>query len=133
MTAVQIDRLDHFVITVRDIDATIAFYERVMGMQAVTFGAGRRALSFGRSKINLHAADQPFVPHARQALTGTADVCFISSTPIAAVMKHLDECGVAIEQGPVAKTGALGPITSVYFRDPDGNLIEVSNYDKLKE
>ena len=129
----KIDRLDHFVITVKDIDATIAFYEKVLGMQAVTFAGGRRALSFGQSKINLHDAAKPFVPHARQPLPGTADVCFITMTPIAEVIAHLKQCGIAIEQGPVPKTGALGPITSVYFRDPDGNLIEVSNYNQAKE
>ena len=125
----QIDRLDHFVITVQDVDATIAFYEAVMGMKAVTFAGGRRALSFGKSKINLHDAAKPYVPHAKQPLPGTADVCFITMTPIAEVISHLEKCGVAIEQGPVPKTGAMGPITSVYFRDPDYNLIEVSNYD----
>ena len=125
----QIDRLDHFVITVQDVDATIAFYEAVLGMKAVTFAGGRRALSFGKSKINLHDAAKPYVPHAKQPLPGTADVCFITMTPIAEVIAHLEKCGVAIEQGPVPKTGAIGPITSVYFRDPDYNLIEDSNYD----
>ena len=124
----QIDRLDHFVLTVSDLDATIAFYQRVLGMTPVTFGAGRRALSFGRSKINLHPADAPISPHARQPVPGAADLCFITSEPIAAVANHLRRCNVAIEEGPVPRTGALGPITSVYFRDPDGNLIEVSNY-----
>lgn len=124
----KIDRLDHFVLTVRDVDATITFYEKVLGMEAVTFGGGRRALSFGQSKINLHPAAAPIVPHARQPVPGLADVCLISATPSTAVVAHLQACGVTIEDGPVPRTGALGPISSVYFRDPDGNLIEVSHY-----
>lgn len=125
----DIDRLDHLVLTVRDLEATLAFYSRVMGMQPVTFGNGRRALAFGRQKINLHPADAPLKPHAARPGPGTADLCFISSTPIPEVVRQLQAAGVAIEEGPVPRTGALGPITSVYFRDPDGNLIEVSSYD----
>jgi catechol 2,3-dioxygenase-like lactoylglutathione lyase family enzyme len=124
----KIDRLDHLVLTVRDVDETLAFYERVLGMTPVTFGAGRRALSFGQSKINLHRADAPIAPHARQPTPGSADLCFITSAPIASVIEHLHRCGVRVEEGPVSRTGALGPITSVYLRDPDGNLIEVSSY-----
>jgi len=91
-------------------------------------GRGKRALAFGRSKINLHPAAQPLRPHARQPMPGSADLCFIVTAPPAEVLEHLRACGVAVEEGPVPRTGALGPIESVYFRDPDGNLIEVSSY-----
>ncbi len=123
-----IDRLDHLVLTVADIDATIAFYSRVLGMSAVTFAGGRRALAFGAQKINLHVAGREFVPHARTPTPGSADFCLITTTPIADAMAEVRSCGVAIEEGPVKRTGATGPIESFYFRDPDGNLVEVSNY-----
>ena len=123
----KIDRLDHLVLTVRDVDATVDFYQRVLGMEPVSFGAGRRALSFGRQKINLHPAAAPLKPHAAQPGPGTADLCLIAATPLTAVIAELTAKGVPIEEGPVPRTGATGPIQSVYFRDPDGNLIEVSN------
>lgn len=125
----KIERLDHLVLTVRDIEATLAFYTRVLGMEPVSFGAGRRALAFGQQKINLHPATDPVVPHARQPMPGSADLCLITATAIPAILAHLERHGVSVEEGPVTRTGALGPITSVYFRDPDGNLIEVSCYD----
>lgn len=124
----KVDRLDHLVLTVRDIDATTAFYVDVLGMEAVSFGAGRRALAFGQQKINLHPATAPLRPHATRPTPGSADLCLITRSPIIEVIAHLRRCGVDIEEGPVPRTGALGPITSVYFRDPDGNLIELSNY-----
>ncbi len=123
-----IDRLDHLVLTVADIDATIAFYTRVLGMTAVTFAGGRRALAFGAHKINLHRAGHEFAPCARRPTPGSADVCLITSVLLAEAMAHVRACGVTIEEGPVQRTGATGPIESFYFRDPDGNLIEVSNY-----
>ena len=123
----KIDSLDHLVLTVRDVDASIAFYVDVLGMDAVSFGAGRRALAFGRQKINLHPAAAPLKPHAATPMPGSADLCLLTSTPIADVVAHLGRLGVSIEEGPVPRTGATGPILSVYFRDPDGNLIEVSN------
>lgn len=125
----RVDRLDHLVLTVRDIEASVAFYERVMGMKAVRFGAGRTALEFGRQKINLHPAASPFAPHADAPVPGSADLCFVIETPVEEAIAHLQREGVAVIQGPVVRTGALGPIRSAYFRDPDGNLIEVSNYD----
>lgn len=125
---VKIDSLDHLVLTVVDIDATIAFYVEVLGMAAVSFGAGRRALAFGRQKINLHPAAAPLKPHAATPTPGSADLCLITATPLAEVIAHLQRAGVAIEEGPVPRTGATGPILSVYVRDPDGNLIEISNY-----
>ena len=124
----RIDRLDHFVLTVRDIDATCAFYTRVLGMDARTFGDGRRSLHFGAAKINLHQQGREFEPKAATPVPGSADICLITSTPLGEVTGHLLECGVEIIEGPVQRTGATGPILSVYFRDPDGNLIEVSNY-----
>ena len=124
----KIDRLDHLVLTVADIDATCRFYERVLGMQTVTFGEGRTALHFGRAKINLHRAGHEFEPKAERPTPGSADLCLITETPIEQVIELMKARGVAIETGPVARTGAMGPITSIYFRDPDRNLIEVANY-----
>jgi len=129
MTApVTIDRLDHLVLTVADIEATCDFYGRVLGMERVTFAGGRTALSFGRQKINLHPAGNEYEPKAATPAPGSGDLCFITDTPLDDVMAHLADCGVEIIEGPATKTGATGPILSVYFRDPDGNLIEVSNY-----
>ena len=125
---IDIDRIDHIVLTVADIERTCAFYEQTLGMVPITF-SGRRALSFGRQKLNLHQAGREFEPKALKPVPGAIDLCLIASTELASVIEHLKGCGVAIIEGPVAKTGALGPMTSVYFRDPDGNLIEVSNYD----
>ncbi len=123
-----IARLDHLVLTVADVDATCEFYARVLGMQPVTFGNGRRALAFGAQKINLHQAGREFEPKAARPTPGSADLCLIADAPLDVVTAHLRECGVAIVEGPVQRTGATGAIMSVYFRDPDRNLIEVSNY-----
>lgn len=123
----MIERLDHLVLTVADIDATLAFYARVLGMRAVTFGQGRSALAFGTQKINLHAAGAEFEPHAQRPTRGSGDLCFITATPLADAMARVRNCGVAIEEGPVERTGATGRLLSFYFRDPDGNLIEVAN------
>lgn len=125
----NIQRLDHLVLTVEDIEVTCAFYTQVMGMDVVTFGAGRKALAFGPHKINLHQRGREFEPKAHAPTPGSADVCLITETPMDEVLTHLAACGVPVLQGPVPRTGALGPITSVYFRDPDHNLIEVSRYD----
>ncbi len=123
----HIDRIDHVVLTVRDIEATCAFYERVLGMKVHKFEGGRRALAFGNQKFNLHQAGKEFEPKADRATPGSADFCLIAVTPIAEVVAHLKSCGVHILEGPVQRTGATGPILSVYFRDPDLNLVEVSN------
>ena len=130
MTApIVIDRLDHLVLTIADLATTCEFYARVLGMEKVVFGVDNRvALSFGHQKINLHPAGNEYERQATKALPGTSDVCLITETSIADVVQHLDNCGIEIILGPVPKTGATGAITSVYFRDPDGNLIEVSNY-----
>ncbi len=124
----KIDRLDHLVLTVRDLAATCAFYSRVLGMEVVEFGEGRQALSFGRNKINLHQQSHEFEPKAEHPTPGSADLCLIAEGSLEAVIDHLKGEGISILEGPVAKTGALGPIRSVYFRDPDLNLIEVSVY-----
>jgi catechol 2,3-dioxygenase-like lactoylglutathione lyase family enzyme len=125
--SMHIDGLDHLVLTVRDLDATMAFYTQVLGMTSVTFGAGRRALTFGQQKINLHLAGREFEPKAHCPVPGSADVCLLTSVPMAQIQDHLSACNVAIEEGPVQRTGATGPIWSVYVRDPDQNLIEIAN------
>ena len=124
---IHIEKLDHLVLTVKDITATCDFYERVLGMEVVTFSAGRKALAFGRQKINLHQAGQEFEPKAHRPTPGSADLCFITATPVKNVLAHLQHCGVEVIEGPVERTGATGRLLSVYFRDPDLNLIEVSN------
>ncbi len=123
----QVDHLDHLVLTVTDLTATEDFYCRVLGMQAVTFGEGRKALVFGLQKINLHQAGREFEPKAERPMPGSADLCFIVATPLDEVIAHLEARGVAIIEGPVQRTGATGAIRSVYVRDPDLNLIELSN------
>ncbi|GAB1234503.1 VOC family protein [Ferrigenium sp. UT5] len=123
----KIDCLDHLVLTVSDIDISLSFYSRVLGMEVVTFASGRKALSFGTQKINLHQHGREHEPKAEQPTPGSADLCFITSIPLSEVMRHLSVCNVALIEGPVQRTGATGPIISVYFRDPDQNLIEVSN------
>ena len=125
---IAIDRIDHIVITAFDVERTLDFYSRVLGMEPITFAGGRRGLAFGRQKINLHQAGREYEPKALKPNPGSMDLCFITETPLDDVIAELKSQGVAIAEGPVAKTGALGPMTSVYFRDPDGNLIEVSNY-----
>ena len=123
----RVERLDHLVLTVADIDASCAFYQRVLGMQVVTFGQGRKALAFGQQKINLHRHGAEFEPKALRPTPGSADLCLLVSTPLVEVMAHLQRCDVAIEEGPVPRTGATGPLLSVYIRDPDHNLIELAN------
>lgn len=124
----QIDALDHLVLTVKDIPATLDFYSRVLGMEIVTFGAGRYALRFGAQKINLHEQGRELEPRAVRPMPGSADLCFVTQTPLAQVVAHLDRCSVSLVDGPVTRTGAVGPILSVYLRDPDLNLLELSNY-----
>ncbi len=125
----KISHLDHYVLTVRDIDKTVDFYQDTLGMQKELFGNGRVALKFGNQKINLHTFGTETEPKAGQVQPGSADLCFILSTPLDEAIQHLNLCGVEIIDGPVRRTGAMGPITSVYFRDPDRNLIEISNYE----
>ena len=124
----RVSRLDHLVLTVASIDATVSFYTRILGLTPVTFGAGRTALTFGTSKINLHEAGREFEPKALRPTPGSADLCFIVDDDIRELVTQLADAGVAIEEGPVERTGATGPILSCYLRDPDQNLIELSNY-----
>ena len=124
----RVDRIDHLVLTVASIEATVEFYTRVLGMGVVTFGAGRTALTFGASKINLHEAGHEFEPKALRPTPGSADICLIVEDGIADVIAQLATAGVPVEAGPVERTGATGPIVSCYLRDPDHNLIELSNY-----
>lgn len=127
----QVKALDHLVLTVADIDVTVDFYTSVLGMRAETFtpagGTPRMALRFGAQKINLHQSGSEFRPHAGQVQAGSADLCFLSDTPLAQWQEHLTALDIGTEEGPVRRTGAEGPILSLYLRDPDGNLIEVSN------
>ncbi|GIP31760.1 VOC family protein [Paenibacillus sp. J2TS4] len=125
----MIQRLDHMVLTVTDIEKTIRFYTSVLGMEEETFGSGRKALRFGHQKINLHEAGKEFEPKAKHPVPGSADLCFIfERMTIEELISHLGNHDVEIEEGPVRRTGALGPIISVYIRDPDQNLIELSQY-----
>ena len=123
----QIDSLDHLVLTVASIPATIDFYTRVLGMEAVAFGSGRTALAFGSQKINLHEAGREFEPKALRPTPGSADLCLLTGVLLDDAIAHIEAEGIAIEEGPVRRTGAQGPILSVYVRDPDHNLIEISN------
>ena len=123
----RIEVLDHLVLTVADIDRTRDFYEWVLGMDPVVFGEGRHALAFGTQKINLHEAGREFEPKAAAPTPGSADLCFLTNSSVAEVVEHVGANNAEIIEGPVRRTGATGPITSVYFRDPDGNLLEVSS------
>jgi catechol 2,3-dioxygenase-like lactoylglutathione lyase family enzyme len=124
----KIARLDHLVLTVADIDRTCQFYARVLGMERVSFGEGRTALRFGQQKINLHPADDIPGLVADKPTPGSGDLCFITETPLAEVVAHLNACGVPIIAGPGPRAGAIGTIQSVYIRDLDQNLVEISNY-----
>jgi catechol 2,3-dioxygenase-like lactoylglutathione lyase family enzyme len=124
----RIDSIDHFVMTVRDVAATCEFYARVLDMNVITFGAGRKALAFGSQKINLHELGKEFEPKAAHPTPGSADVCFVADQSLEAVISHLAKVGVPIEIGPVERSGARGTMRSVYFRDPDANLIEICSY-----
>jgi catechol 2,3-dioxygenase-like lactoylglutathione lyase family enzyme len=123
----RVNRLDHLVLTVRDLRATIDFYLRALGMLEVTFAGGRKALAFGTQKINLHQAGREFEPKAEWPTPGSADLCFITDTPVEDYARHLASLGIAVIEGPVARTGAVGPLWSIYLRDPDRNLIEIAN------
>jgi catechol 2,3-dioxygenase-like lactoylglutathione lyase family enzyme len=124
----MIRSLDHLVLTVRDLDATVRFYVDGLGMELRAFDGGRHALHFGGQKINLHLAGQEFEPKAARPVPGSADLCFLSDRPVEEILRHLQDLGGTLVAGPVARTGACGPLLSVYFRDPDGNLIEIANH-----
>lgn len=124
----NITALDHLVLTVADIEKSIAFYTQVLGMQEITFGEGRKALLFGRQKINLHQRGAEVLPNAQNAGCGTADLCLLTDTPPEQVLAELETYGIEVLSGIVPRTGAVGAIESVYLRDPDGNLLEISRY-----
>lgn len=124
----MLERIDHLVLTVADIPRTVDFYQRVLGMRHEVFGEGRSALAFGQQKLNLHQAGREFEPKAAHPLPGAIDLCLVTTWPLECLLAHLAAEGVAVEEGPVRRTGALGPIESVYVRDPDGNLIEIGRY-----
>ncbi|MDA0991891.1 MAG: VOC family protein [Verrucomicrobia bacterium] len=119
--------LDHLVLTVADVDATCVFYQRVLGFEVATFRGDRKALTFGSQKINLHAVGSEIDPRADRPTPGSGDLCFLTETPIEDVQLHVESCQVTVLMPPTERTGATGPILSIYFRDPDGNLIEVAN------
>jgi catechol 2,3-dioxygenase-like lactoylglutathione lyase family enzyme len=121
--------LDHLVLTVRDVDATVAFYRDGLGMEARRFEGGRLALHFGRQKINVHEAGREHEPKAEVPTPGSADLCFLTDRPLEEVRERLEARGIAVIEGPVARTGATGPLVSLYVRDPDGNLIEIAVRD----
>jgi catechol 2,3-dioxygenase-like lactoylglutathione lyase family enzyme len=124
---ITLDHLDHLVLTVKNIEATCRFYAQVLGLQVLTFGNERKALAFGSQKINLHEQGKEFEPKAGLPTPGSADLCFITRVPLQEVIQHLTDSGVEIIKGPAKQSGARGEILSVYFRDPDLNLIEVAN------
>ena len=123
-------RLDHLVLTVTNIDRTVQFYTSVLGMKEIEYGNNRKALQFGQQKINLHQLNKEFHPHAGSPTAGSADLCFITEEPLDNFIIGLQHHEIPIVQGPVVRTGANSEILSVYFRDPDNNLIEVSNIIK---
>lgn len=125
---ISIERLDHLVLTVASIEGTVAFYCQVLGMEKVVFGEGRVALVYGQQKINLHQQGHEFEPKAQTPQPGSADLCFVLNVALAQAQQHLAHLNIDIEEGPVIRTGALGPIDSIYIRDPDQNLIELSCY-----
>lgn len=122
-----VDRIDHFVLTVQDVEATCRFYESVLGMRRSS-SRGRHAVAFGQQKINLHPMVNDVDIKARHPTLGSGDFCLITATPLEEVIRHLEACEVTIEKGPVPRDGATGTMRSVYFRDPNDNLVEVSNY-----
>jgi catechol 2,3-dioxygenase-like lactoylglutathione lyase family enzyme len=125
----MIERFDHIVLTVRSLETTLSFYERVRDFRRELRPGAPVALKFGRQKINVHESERTFEPKAARPASGSADFCLIASRPVAEIIAHLKAQSVAIELGPVPREGALGKMTSVYFRDPDGNLVEVARYD----
>ena len=125
----MIDRIDHLVLTVRSLEATCSFFERVLGFERIDVRGRPTALAFGRNKINVHEVGRTFEPKAAEPTPGAADFCLITKLPLEEVRARVEACGIAIELGPVKRNGAEGQMTSIYFRDPDGNLVEVSRYD----
>jgi catechol 2,3-dioxygenase-like lactoylglutathione lyase family enzyme len=126
--SMKVTGIDHLVLTVKNIEDTCRFYENVLGMEVTTFGNGRKALHFGQQKINLHESGKEFEPKAHHPVPGSIDICLVTETCIQDVIHHFQSCGLEVVEGPVIRTGALGPIQSVYIRDPDLNLVEIATY-----
>ena len=124
----KISHLDHLVLTVADIEISCQFYQSALNFEVITFGENRKALQFGSQKINLHQVGKEFEPKAFRPTSGSADLCFIAETPLKDVIAHLHALNIEIVEGPIERTGAIGKILSIYLRDPDQNLIEISNY-----
>lgn len=124
----MIVRFDHLVLTVRSLETTCAFYQRALGFRRVDSPNGPTSLAFGEQKINLHEVGHTFEPKAQTPMPGTGDFCLVTDRPLSEVRSHLEACGITLELGPVARTGAQGAMISVYFRDPDGNLVEIGEY-----
>ena len=124
----KVNKIDHLVLTTSDIEQTINFYTTILGMELITTEDERKALRFGKQKINLHKAGQKISPHARHPMPGSTDLCFITETSIEQVVEHLNSCGIIILEGPAKRIGATGALLSIYIQDPDGNLIEISNH-----
>lgn len=125
----KIERIDHLVLTVKNIEDSCAFYTKILGMKMVAFQGGRKAAVFGNQKINFHESGNEFDPRALRPTPGSADLCFVAREPLTKIMSHLDLCGVKVIEGPVERTGAMGSMTSIYIRDPDQNLIEIAVYN----
>lgn len=124
----KISHLDHLVLTVANIEITCQFYRSALNFEVITFAENRKALKFGNQKINLHQVGKTFEPKAFQPTAGSAELCFIAETPLEKVIEHLQQLNIEIIEGPIERTGAMGKILSIYIRDPDQNLIEISNY-----
>jgi len=124
----KMERLDHIVLTVTDVEKTKDFYVQVLGMKARTDNRGRVSLMFGRQKINLHQSGNEFRPHAQRPTPGSGDLCFVTARSMEEIKEHVESQGIVLIEGPVQREGALGPMMSIYFHDPDGNLIEISRY-----
>ncbi|ENX17286.1 hypothetical protein F889_03898 [Acinetobacter colistiniresistens] len=127
----KISHLDHLVLTVADIEITCQFYQSALNFEVISFAENRKALQFGKQKINLHQLGKEFEPKALRPTAGSADLCFIAETPLNEVMAHLQAQHIDIVEGPIERTGAMGKILSLYLRDPDQNLIEISNYQSV--
>ena len=129
----QLERIDHLVLTVHNIKVSCDFYTKVLGMKVVAFQGGRQAVIFGNQKINFHESGKEFDPKALRPTPGSADLCFVARDSLSEIKNHLEDCGVNIIEGPVERTGAMGAMASIYIRDPDQNLIEIAVYTKKEE
>ncbi len=125
--SIKISHIDHLVLTVKDIKASCDFYQNILGMKVISFAGNRKALQFGKQKFNLHEAGKEFEPKAKNPVPGAIDICLISDTPLKLILKKLEMLNIPVDDGPIIRTGARAPLNSIYIRDPDNNLIEISN------